>query len=78
MMDDKGPSINYVTRISQFFYPSPVLVTGGHISETPYLVWHHIFCNLLNSHRLTKFLHLYELVRHRIVVNIECHYVYIG
>ena len=31
----KGPSINYVTRISWFFYSSPVLVTGGHISETP-------------------------------------------
>ena len=29
-----GPFINYVTRTSWFFYPSP-LVTGGHISETP-------------------------------------------
>ena len=28
-----GLSINYVTRISWFFYPSAVLVTGGHISE---------------------------------------------
>ena len=32
---DKGPSINYVTRISWFFLPLPVLVTGSHISETP-------------------------------------------
>ncbi|KAF9793664.1 hypothetical protein SFRURICE_002323, partial [Spodoptera frugiperda] len=31
----KRPSINYITRSSCFFTPSPVLVTIGHISETP-------------------------------------------
>ena len=43
----KGPSINYVTRILRCFDPTPVLVTGGHISETPPpdLMWRHIFCN---------------------------------
>ena len=39
------PSINYVTRISWFFYPSPVLVTDDRIPETPLLVWRHIFWN---------------------------------
>ena len=41
----KGASINYGHTIFMIFYPSLVLVTGGHISETPYLVWRHIFCN---------------------------------
>jgi hypothetical protein len=42
------------------FLPFPVLVTGGHIYETPHLVWRHIFFNVLNSQRLTKFPHVYE------------------
>ena len=46
----KESSINYVTQISWCFDPCPVLVTGGHISETPspYLVWRHIFLQILH------------------------------
>ena len=39
------PSINYVTRISWFLYPSPVLVLGGHISETSPTKCDVTFCN---------------------------------
>ena len=35
----------------------------------PYLVWRHIICNSLNSRRLTKFPHLYELARHQMALS---------
>ena len=35
----------------------------------PHLMWLHKFCNLLNSRRLTKFPHVYELERHRIALS---------
>ena len=68
---DKGPSIHYVTRILWFFDPSPVLLTDGHISDTPLpsVTSHILQLHLLNSRRLTKFPHVYELARHGIVLS---------
>ena len=37
--------INYVTRISWFFYPSPSLSQVVTFLRPTHLVWRHIFCN---------------------------------
>ena len=69
-MQVKGSSINYVPRISWLFTPPPSLSQVVTFLRPPsYQVWRHIFCNLLNSCRLTKFPHVYELARHRIALS---------
>ena len=68
----KGPSINYVTWISWFFYPSPFLsqvVTFLRFPPVPSVVSHILQFHLLNSPRLTKFPHVYELAWHRIALS---------
>ena len=71
-VEHREPSINYVTRISWFFNPPPLgsCHRWSHFWDLPPIVTSHILqFHLLNSRRLTKFLHVYELARHRIALS---------